>query len=115
MSIELELDGKTHEARVAEVEKHHAEMLALPPHQNVAHIKSTSERFMLAAEYHRSEGSPVSWLHNASMAEGIAQALHSATGGEGLREGAMLRKATLLRIEAELALLAEIRTLQRPN
>jgi len=114
MTAGLDCSDKTQEDRVAEAEKHQAELLTRPRHERVAHIKPTAEGFIVAAEYQRDNGSLVSWLHNASMAEGVATAIYEMTEHHGYREHAVLRKATLLRVEAELALLTELRTLRNP-
>ena len=110
----LESNDKTPEERVAEAKKHQAELLARPRHPSVAHITPTPEAFMAAAEYHRNEGNLVCWLTNASMAKGIATALYEMTGHHGHREGALVHKAAVLRCEADLALVAELRVLHNP-
>lgn len=114
MTVGLESNDKTHEDKVAEAEAHQAELLTRPRHESVATITPTAEGFIAAAEYQRDEGSLVSWLHNASLAEGVATAIYEMTEHHGHRECAVLRKAMLLRVEAELALLAELRTLRNP-
>ncbi len=102
----------TPEEKITQIEKLYAERLSQPSHPSVAHITPTPESYIIAAEYQRDDKSLVSWLHNASMAEGIATALYEVTGRKGSRERAVLRKATHLRVEAELALLTELRELQ---
>ena len=110
MTAGLESNDKTHADKVTEAEEHQAELLTRSPHLSVAHLKLTGESFIMAIEYQRSEGNLVSWLHSASMAEGIATVLCEMTGHKGHREGAVLRKVKLLRVEAELALIKVMNT-----
>lgn len=108
----LESNDKTPEERAEEAKKHQAELLARPRHQSVKHIKPTPEAFMAAAECRRGEGGTVSCLSNAGVAEGIAIAFYAMTDHHGHREGALVRKAAMLRGEAERALLSELRVLR---
>ena len=80
--------------------------------ESVAHL-TPPENYLEAAKLRREEGGLVEALHCASVAEGIATTLAEITGVDGLREGIIRKKATKLRMELVIELVAKLRELTK--
>lgn len=88
-----------------DVEEVRASLARTPPaHPKVANVGIGAESFMAAARFQQENGNPVDALRLASVAEGIAMALEAVAGvTEGIRERQILREASALRVELQLA------------